>query len=66
VGGWEAVEEGKGGGFGGLGVLCLGGFFVGGGREGVGLWVGGGRDGRMSLKDQRVAGVENRVRVAER
>ena len=44
-----------------------------GGREGVGLGervgfggVGGGRDGRMSVKDQGVAGVENRVRVAER
>jgi len=68
--------RGKGGGVEGLEVLCLGGVFVvggRGGREGVGLGervgfggVGGGRDGRMSVKDQGVAGVENRVRVAER
>jgi len=73
LGGCGRGKGGGRGGVGGLGGLCLGGVFVGGGREGVGLGgrvggggVGGGREGRMSVKDQGVAGVENRVRVAER
>jgi len=62
------VEEGKGGGRGGVGGLEV--FCGGRGVRGVdgGLGCGSERGGTegMSLKDQGVTGVKNRVRVAER